>query len=109
MTGTLALTRLLVKSVKIPVIAAGGIMDGAGIAAVLALGAQAAQMGTACIPCPESGASQVHKDALLAAKEDDTRITEKFSGKPTSGLVNRFMREMADKPQLPFTAQNSGM
>ena len=107
MTGTLALTRLVVKAVKIPVIAAGGIMDGAGIAAVLALGAHAAQMGTAFIPCPESGASQVHKDALLAAKEDDTRITEKFSGKPARGLVNRFMREMADKPQLPFPAQNS--
>jgi nitronate monooxygenase len=107
MTGTLALTRLVVKAVKVPVVAAGGIMDGAGIAAVLALGAQAAQMGTAFIPCPESGASPVHKDALLAAKEDDTRITEKFSGKPARGLVNRFMREMADKPQLPFPAQNS--
>ena len=107
MTGTLALTRLVVKAVKVPVIAAGGIMDGAGIAAVLALGAQAAQMGTAFLPCPESGASQVHKDALLATREDDTRITEKFSGKPARGLVNRFIREMADKPQLPFPAQNS--
>ena len=107
MTGTLALTRLLVKAVKIPVVAAGGIMDGAGIAAVLALGAQAAQMGTAFIPCPESGASQAHKDALLAAKEDDTRITEKFSGKPARGLVNRFMREMEKAPQLAFPAQNS--
>jgi nitronate monooxygenase len=107
MTGTLALTRLLVKAVQIPVVAAGGIMDGAGIAAVLALGAQAAQMGTAFIPCPESGASRVHKDELLAAKEDDTRITEKFSGKPARGLVNRFMRDLAEKPQLPFPAQNS--
>jgi nitronate monooxygenase len=107
MTGTLALTRLLVKSTRLPVIAAGGIMDGAGIAAILALGAQAAQMGTAFIPCPESGASQIHKDALLAAREDDTRITEKFSGKPARGIVNRFIREMADKPQLPFPAQNS--
>jgi nitronate monooxygenase len=107
LTGTLALTRLIVRSVRVPVVAAGGIMDGAGIAAVLALGAQAAQLGTAFLPCPESGASQVHKDALLAAKEDDTRITEKFSGKPARGLVNRFMREMANKPQLPFPAQNS--
>jgi nitronate monooxygenase len=107
MTGTLALTRLVVKAVKIPVIAAGGIMDGAGIAAVLALGAQAAQMGTAFIPCPESGASPVHKDALLAAKEDDTRITEKFSGKPARGIVNRFIREMEGKPQLAFPAQNA--
>ena len=107
LTGTLALTRLIVRAVRVPVVAAGGIMDGAGIAAVLALGAQAAQLGTAFIPCPESGASQVHKDALLAAEEDDTRITEKFSGKPARGLVNRFMREMADKPQLAFPAQNS--
>lgn len=107
LTGTLALTRLIVRSVRVPVIAAGGVMDGAGVAAVLALGAQAAQLGTAFIPCPESGASQVHKDALLAATEDDTRITEKFSGKPARGLVNRFMREMADKPQLAFPAQNS--
>jgi nitronate monooxygenase len=107
LTGTLALTRLIVRAVGLPVVAAGGIMDGAGIAAVLALGAQAAQLGTAFIPCPESGASQVHKDALLAAREDDTRITEKFSGKPARGLANRFMREMQDKPQLAFPAQNS--
>ena len=107
LTGTLALTRLIVREVRVPVVAAGGIMDGAGIAAVLALGAQAAQLGTAFITCPESGASQVHKQALLAAREDDTRITEKFSGKPARGLVNRFITEMAQAPQLAFPAQNS--
>lgn len=107
LTGTLALTRLIVRAVRLPVVAAGGIMDGAGIAAVLALGAQAAQLGTAFLPCPESGASKVHKDALLEAREDDTRVTEKFSGKPARGLVNRFMREMAGRPQLAFPAQNS--
>ena len=109
LTGTLAFVRLVVRAVKLPVVAAGGIMDGAGIAAVLALGAQAAQLGTAFIPCPESGASQAHKDALLAAREDDTRITEKFSGKPARGLANRFLKEMAAKnaPQLVFPAQNS--
>jgi nitronate monooxygenase len=107
LTGTLALTRLIVSAVRVPVVAAGGIMDGAGIAAVLALGAQAAQLGTAFIPCPESGASEVHKQALLAAREDETRITEKFSGKPARGLVNRFMAEMAQAPQLAFPAQNS--
>ena len=107
LTGTLALTRLIVREVRVPVVAAGGIMDGAGIAAVLALGAQAAQLGTAFIPCPESGAAPVHKEALLAAREDDTRITEKFSGKPARGLVNRFMNEMAHAPQLPFPVQNS--
>jgi nitronate monooxygenase len=107
MTGTLALTRLVVRAVKLPVVAAGGIMDGAGIAAALALGAQLAQLGTAFIPCPESGASQAHKGAVLAAREDDTSITEKFSGKPARGLANRFMKEMAAAPQLAFPAQNA--
>jgi nitronate monooxygenase len=109
LTGTLALVRLVVRAVRLPVVAAGGIMDGAGIAAALALGAQAAQLGTAFIPCPESGAPQAHKDALLAAREDDTRITEKFSGKPARGLANRFIDEMAasDAPQLAFPAQNA--
>jgi nitronate monooxygenase len=107
LTGTLALTRMIVRAVKLPVVAAGGIMDGAGIAAVLALGAQAAQLGTAFIPCPESGAAPAHKDLLLRATEDDTRLTEKFSGKPARGLANRFMREMDGKPQLAFPAQNS--
>ena len=107
MTGTLALTRLIVKAVKTPVVAAGGIMDGAGIAAVLALGAQAAQLGTAFLPCRESAASAPHKDAILAAKEDDTRVTEKFSGRTARGIENRYMREMRDKPNLPFPAQNA--
>ena len=109
LTGTLALTRLIVRAVQVPVVAAGGIMDGAGIAAVLSLGAQAAQLGTAFIPCPESGAQQAHKDALLAAREDITSITEKFSGKPARGIANRFMREMNARSaaQLAFPAQNS--
>ena len=106
LTGTLALARAIVRAVQLPVVAAGGIMDGAGIAAVLALGAQAAQLGTAFIPCPESGAPKIHKDSLLAAREDDTRVTEKFSGKPARGLVNRFMKEMERAPQLAYPAQN---
>ncbi len=109
MTGTLALTRLIVRAVKIPVVAAGGIMDGAGIAAVLALGAQGAQLGTAFLPCTESGAPRIHKDSLLAARDDTTMVTEKFSGKPARGLANRYMREMnaSDAPQLAFPAQNA--
>lgn len=109
MTGTLALTRLIVRAVNLPVVAAGGIMDGAGIAAVLALGAQGAQLGTAFIACSESGAPGVHKQALLAAQEDTTLITEKFSGKPARGLANRYLREMnqRDAPQLAFPAQNA--
>jgi len=108
LTGTLALVRLVTRAVRIPVVAAGGIMDGAGIAAALALGAAGAQLGTAFVPCPESGASPVHKDAILGAREDDTRITEKFSGKPARGLVNRFIREAEIRqiPQLAFPAQN---
>ena len=107
MTGTLALTRLIVRAVSIPVVAAGGIMDGAGIAAVLALGAQGAQLGTAFIPCVESGAPPIHKQSLLAAREDTTIITEKFTGKPARGLTNRYLREMNDRgaPQLAFPAQ----
>ena len=109
MTGTFALVRLIARRVKTPVVAAGGIMDGAGIAAALALGAQAVQMGTAFIPCPESGAPRVHKEAVLAAREDETLITEKFSGKPARGLANRFMREMhaSAAPQLAFPAQSA--
>ncbi len=109
MTGTLALTRMIVRAVNIPVVAAGGIMDGAGIAAVLALGAQGAQLGTAFLPCTESGAPAIHKQSLLAAREDTTLVTEKFSGKPARGLANRFMREMNqhDAPQLAFPAQNA--
>jgi nitronate monooxygenase len=106
LTGTFALVRLIVRATTLPVVAAGGIMDGAGIAAVLALGAQAAQLGTAFIPCPESGAPQVHKNELLKRTEDETSITEKFSGKPARGLANRFMKEMGAAPQLVFPAQN---
>ena len=107
MTGTVALTRLIVRAVKIPVVSAGGIMDGAGIAAVLALGAQGAQLGTAFIPCTESGAPRIHKDSLLAAREDTTVVTEKFTGKPARGLANRYIREMntSNAPQLAFPAQ----
>ncbi len=107
LTGTFALTRMVVRAVSIPVVAAGGIMDGEGVAAALALGAQAAQLGTAFVPCPESGAPEVHKRAVLSAYEDDTRITEKFSGKPARGIANRFMREAAGFPQLAFPVQNA--
>ena len=108
MTGTLALVRMIVRNVKTPVAAAGGIMDGAGIAAVLALGAQAAWLGTAFLPCPESGASPVHKQSVLDAEEDATVVTETFSGKPARSISNRFIREMHERaaPHLVFPAQN---
>lgn len=108
LTGTLALTRLIVRAVKTSVVAAGGIMDGAGIAAALALGAQAAQLGTAFIACPESAASEAYRSALLAARDDDTTITDRVSGKPARGLRNRYIAESAraDFPKLVFPAQN---
>jgi nitronate monooxygenase len=106
MTGTFALVRLVVRATRLPVVAAGGIMDGAGIAACLALGAQAAQLGTAFIPCPESGAAEIHKKELLKRTEDDTTITDRFSGKPARGLANRFIEEMQAAPYLAFPAQN---
>ena len=109
MTGTLALVRMIVRNVKSPVVAAGGIMDGAGIAAALALGAQAAWLGTAFVPCPESGASREHKESILNSKEDATLVTEKFSGKPARAISNRFIREMRERsaPHLVFPAQNA--
>lgn len=86
--GVLALTRLLVRKTRLPVIAAGGIMDGAGIAAALKLGAAAAQLGTAFIGCDESLADAGYRAALAAA--DGTVMTRVISGRPARCLVNRF-------------------
>jgi nitronate monooxygenase len=107
MTGTLALVRQVVRAVRVPVVAAGGIADGAGIAAVLALGAQAAQIGTAFLVCPESGAPPVHKKAVAAMDGDETVITRAFSGKPARAVRSHFT-EAAERegwPLLPFPAQ----
>ena len=93
--GTMALVPQVVDAVSVPVIAAGGIADGRGIAAALALGAEAAQIGTAFLPCPESMIPQVHRDALATARDDQTRLTSAFSGRPARGLENRYMQEMA--------------
>jgi len=107
MTGTLALVRQVVQAVRIPVVAAGGIMDGAAIAAVLALGAQAAQIGTAFLLCPESAASETHRKAIAGMDGDETAITRAFSGKPARGVRNLFIdaTERAGFPLLPFPAQ----
>jgi len=88
--GTEALSRLLVKELGIPVIAAGGIMDGAGIAAVLKLGAAAAQLGTAFIACPESSADAGYRSALLGSSAEHTVMTRAISGRPARCLANRF-------------------
>lgn len=88
--GTLALTRLLVRSLGIPVIAAGGIMDGAGIAAAMRLGAAAAQLGTAFVACPESAADAGYRAALAGDAAHHTTITRAISGRPARCLANRF-------------------
>ena len=88
--GVVALTRLLVAKIAAPVIAAGGIMDGAGIAAALDLGAAAAQLGTAFIGCPESSADRYHRDALFGPGAAATEMTALISGRPARCLPNRF-------------------
>jgi nitronate monooxygenase len=90
--GTFALVRAISAAVKIPVIAAGGIADGKAIAAALALGASAVQIGTAYLTCPESTISALHRNAL-ADPDRETAITNVMTGRPARGIVNRFMRE----------------
>jgi nitronate monooxygenase len=113
MVGTMALVPQVVDAVSVPVVAAGGIMDGRGVAAALALGAQAAQMGTAFLTTPEAGIADAYKDAIMAAREHETRVTRVFSGRPARGIANRFMDEMersaAADPNtvLPFPLQNA--
>jgi nitronate monooxygenase len=88
--GTLALTRLLVCALDIPVVAAGGIMDGAGVAAALRLGASAAQLGTAFVGCPESQADAGYRAALASEAAHHTIMTRAISGRPARCLANRF-------------------
>ena len=88
--GTLALTRILARELAVPVIAAGGIMDGAGIAAALGLGAAAAQLGTAFIACPESSADAGFRQALVSDSANHTVMTRAISGRPARCLRNRF-------------------
>ncbi len=108
MIGTFSLVPQVVDEVKIPVIAAGGIMDGRGVTAALALGAEGVQMGTAFLTCKESGAQAVHKKAIINALETDTVITSVFSGKPARGLANTFTKEMQVHGDLfpPYPVQN---
>jgi nitronate monooxygenase len=90
--GTLALTRLLVRELDVPVIATGGIMDGAGIAAVLRLGAAAAQLGTAFIACTESLADEGYRALLASDAAHHTVMTRVISGRPARCLANEFTR-----------------
>ncbi len=103
---TMALVPQVVDVVEtIPVIAAGGIMDGRGLMAAVCLGAKGVQLGTAFLTCAESGAQDVHKEAVLHANENDTTLTRSFSGKWARGIHNRFTEVMqkheAGLPEFP--------
>jgi nitronate monooxygenase len=111
--GLMALVPQIVDAIGLPVVAAGGIMDGRGIAAAFELGAAAVQIGTAFLPCPESGIHPAYKQRLLAAHDEPakalTRLTRAFSGRYARGLVNRFIETMQDmQGQVPaYPVQNA--
>lgn len=104
--GTAALVRQLVRAVRVPVIAAGGIGDAQGVADVMALGAAGVQVGTAYLLCPEAATSAVHRAALQSPAAQHTAYTNLFTGRPARGIVNRLMRELGPisplAPQFPL-------
>ncbi|WP_027797416.1 NAD(P)H-dependent flavin oxidoreductase [Paraburkholderia acidipaludis] len=100
---TAVLVRLLVERTKLPVIAAGGIMDGQGIKAALDLGAAAAQLGTAFILCPESAANASYRTNLKSERAAATRLTSVLSGRPARGMVNRLIA-FGESPGSPVPA-----
>ena len=110
MVGTLALVPQVVAAVDVPVVATGGIMDGRGVAAALALGAQAAQLGTRFLQAAESGISAGYRERLVRAADVDTQIITAFSGRPARGLRNRVLEalEAAGSPTVGWPRQAAG-
>jgi nitronate monooxygenase len=108
LTGTLALVPQVVDSVKVPVIAAGGMADGRGIAAALRLGAGAAQIGTAFLACEESNAAPLHRQALFSDAARRTSLTRAFSGRLARSIHNDFIDAMRGQEHLlpPYPVQN---
>jgi nitronate monooxygenase len=110
--GTFALVPQVVDAVKVPVIAAGGIADGRGIAAAFALGAAGVQIGSAYLRCPESRVIAPARVALAQARDDSTVITNVMTGRPARGVANRVMREIGpispDAPAFPHSATALG-
>jgi len=109
--GTMALVPRVVDAVEVPVIAAGGIADGRSVAAALALGASAVQIGTAYLLCPEALTTPVHRRALADATADDTVLTNVFTGRPARGRRNRLIDELGPMTPLapPFPAASSAV
>jgi nitronate monooxygenase len=104
---TLALTAQLAKHCRAPIVAAGGIMNGAHIQNALAKGAQAVQMGTAFLCCDESGTPPSYRDYVLHKQDRPTTLTNAFSGRQARGLENTFTRTMQNQTTLPFPIQNT--
>lgn len=106
--GTFALLPQIVRAVRVPVIAAGGIADRAGVEAALALGAAAVQVGTSYLRCPEALTTPMHRAALASDAARHTALTNLFTGRPARGIVNRLMRELgpinALAPSFPLAA-----
>ena len=102
----LALVLQIVRAVRVPVVAAGGIADARGVAAAMALGAAGVQVGTAYLLCPEATTSAVHRAALASEAARQTALTNLFTGRPARGIVNRLMREKgpisAAAPEFPL-------
>jgi nitronate monooxygenase len=109
MVGTMALVPQVVDAVSVPVLAAGGIMDGRGIAAALTLGAEGAQLGTAFIACEESGVAPAHKAAVAGIADDGTVVTDRFSGRPARLARTEVVEalERAGRPVPPFPVQSA--
>ena len=99
--GTFALLPQIVRAVRVPVIAAGGIADAAGVAAALSLGAALVQVGTAYLLCPEATTSAIHREALASEASQHTALTRLFTGRPARGIVNRLMREIGAAGPAP--------
>ena len=106
--GTMALVPQIVDAVDVPVVAAGGIADGRGIAAAIALGADAVQLGTAFLRCPEARTGALHREALATATEDATALTNVLTGRPARAIVNRVVAEIGPlsdhAPAFPLAA-----
>jgi nitronate monooxygenase len=105
--GTMALVPQVVDAVRIPVIAAGGIADGRGVAAAFALGASGVQIGTAFLGCSEATVPDVYRDAIHTAADENTLLTRVFTGRPARVLRSRFTDELGDAETLEFPVQAS--
>jgi nitronate monooxygenase len=111
LTGTMALLPQVVDAVQLPVVAAGGIGDARGILAAFALGAEGVQMGTAFLACEESGASMLHRKAILSGQAKQTALTRGFTGRLARGIRNRLLDDLNQKDVeiLPYPLQRALM